>query len=1418
MPVGITRKSPNTMMHICLFSYSTFYLGIMITDLKIKSALKQLFAEFVALVPISDILIELRSRSLMDDNVIAQIKKMPTREDMSKKFIQVLIHHCNHFTFYILCSIIRNHPEQAVQAFGLKLDLLARDLLRDVMEVPIHRYIYVIDSVDAIASNLKMIHGKSGKIIVRGTAGCGKTIALSQAIRKVVQEEGCFNPDGIYWVDIGDINEDRLLQKLLSLYHRLNAGIAITQSPTDLIEVVDCIQYYLHDNIKGACPLFIFDDVRNLSFMDYFTFADKAVVTTHNLDGPIDDSFHQIMVQAAWKFDDIAQFLRLLDKNKSKTTITEQVTGDLIDVSCVLPLNVTLISSSYLDDINRSFKALKMIEYNRLVINKKRNLMSNVQTVIMMTVDCLDSNFKQRLFDLSIFKCVRIPVTMIMLLWRKSFCNTLAILKELEGRYLLTVHKNYQERYFCQINAAVVDFLRMQYNECERGPDICDHKINLHAKLIDSCYWKYGSLWNQHKDDGYFYHYIIEHIIDAKATDTLVRLIDDIEWTETKLRATRAVSSIYLDMKCCETYFQAKRIKYGNAELFHILKQFGQYLNMQNIDLVQFILFFGDETTQIFNKALAIAKARTVEKLSIYSKLRCWYAISEEQNKITAKSFTKRVKSSSPVYACSNPSLSELKFVLCENDGMKSKVTTLIYDKGNSVTNWIKMNVKIKSIKISADGSIIALKYHEPPRLSGLDALYYNTFARNDKGCEDDVNLSNSNMYHKWEIWLADNHERLQFVQYSNADIVDCADCQLEFSPKIAHIAFTIDVRSRKSIIKIWQIYETSAYCKERIVVESNLVSWQQFAVSKSMLLFWTKQNLEENVKYHAATWNKCQIDVWNIEDVYRIWRIRLPRLILKYDYSTTKESVRENKTLLLQNLSYDGLKNALLVQYGCILGYVLLEQNENNTIDVRKEFKNLFRACYKLEYGYKHLSTSYDCQLLLFQSANSEDLLIIKWNYDGIIPSRLIHFQWPIYHVRFIPGMQDLLIYRPHSQDINIIRSDMNIIRSEHYCYNVEKNRNWKSLAIDYNFINQTPILAIILLLDQILTLNIYKGETLEQVSSNRVGGWTNSKPLQEWNICLFQNLHDFIILEKYECNGGCSNSRTSHSMHSHVITQLREVNNPRRVKWETEQTFVAYNLQLWKMNYRKFDHKFIFTWKYDEEQFHYSYGLIISMINYLDGQIVKVFQEYDPLCKRKVLIFEDDHHMLVHSWTHQFGHILKVYRLDNNSIIQQTRKQPSTSHINISKISIPTDGSSINISRPMDLKLASAELGVSNYKILEGAINSINGDYFFVQYGTNYVIYNSNWYIISIGYQGVWMHCNMKLLNVVQCWQGKYILELEDNLIRIYHRKTLQPVQQLCFQLMKRIKKLKLSDDQNLMICNDSRKNYYVLRKIDI
>lgn len=56
------------------------------------------------------------------------------------------------------------------------------------------------------------------------------------------------------------------------------------------------------------------------------------------------------------------------------------------------------------------------------------------------------------------------------------------------------------------------------------------------------------------------------------------------------------------------------------------------------------------------------------------------------------------------------------------------------------------------------------------------------------------------------------------------------------------------------------------------------------------------------------------------------------------------------------------------------------------------------------------------------------------------------------------------------------------------------------------------------------------------------------------------------------------------------------------------------------------------------------YSHGLAIAMISYLDGDLVTLFREHDQLCKRRVLIFDNDQHMVVHHWTHQFTHEFKV------------------------------------------------------------------------------------------------------------------------------------------------------------------------------
>ena len=56
---------------------------------------------------------------------------------------------------------------------------------------------------NTICNQLKRIDQSGGHILVHGISGCGKTIAVCQAVRQVILEENCFKPCGCYWTKIG---------------------------------------------------------------------------------------------------------------------------------------------------------------------------------------------------------------------------------------------------------------------------------------------------------------------------------------------------------------------------------------------------------------------------------------------------------------------------------------------------------------------------------------------------------------------------------------------------------------------------------------------------------------------------------------------------------------------------------------------------------------------------------------------------------------------------------------------------------------------------------------------------------------------------------------------------------------------------------------------------------------------------------------------------------------------------------------------------------------------------------------------------------------------------------------------------------------------------------------------------------------
>ena len=77
--------------------------------------------------------------------------------------------------------------------------------MRGVLETPESHYILRQQFVDTICNYLIKIDGDQdgGHVLVHGLAGSGKTIAVSQAVRYVVQQEQYFAPHGVYWIKIG---------------------------------------------------------------------------------------------------------------------------------------------------------------------------------------------------------------------------------------------------------------------------------------------------------------------------------------------------------------------------------------------------------------------------------------------------------------------------------------------------------------------------------------------------------------------------------------------------------------------------------------------------------------------------------------------------------------------------------------------------------------------------------------------------------------------------------------------------------------------------------------------------------------------------------------------------------------------------------------------------------------------------------------------------------------------------------------------------------------------------------------------------------------------------------------------------------------------------------------------------------------
>ena len=78
------------------------------------------------------------------------------------------------------------------------------DLLRDVPPTPESHYILRHKFINEICNHLREINRNNGHLLIHGMAGSGKTIAISQSVRLLLENEDCFRPYGVYSLKIGN--------------------------------------------------------------------------------------------------------------------------------------------------------------------------------------------------------------------------------------------------------------------------------------------------------------------------------------------------------------------------------------------------------------------------------------------------------------------------------------------------------------------------------------------------------------------------------------------------------------------------------------------------------------------------------------------------------------------------------------------------------------------------------------------------------------------------------------------------------------------------------------------------------------------------------------------------------------------------------------------------------------------------------------------------------------------------------------------------------------------------------------------------------------------------------------------------------------------------------------------------------------
>ncbi|EDV27308.1 uncharacterized protein TRIADDRAFT_52873 [Trichoplax adhaerens] len=378
--------------------------------------------------------------------------------------------------------------------------------------------------------------------------------------------------------------------------------------------------------------------------------------------------------------------------------------------SCIKPLadlNLTSFNSP-------QYHALKMQHDSsgaRLPIGyvaniKVEELIAIQNREVKNRIQSLDLFYQNPFIKLGVFlRATGIPVTLIMVLWQQDFIFSMDILQYLAKVGLLTLSKK-NERNCCNIDEDAFKYVQ----------NIQSYKPDCHSLLLDELELQCHGNWHELPNDGYIYHYLVNHEIAANKFKSVKSLITNLRWLDCKVNAHHNLSVILED-------FVNIRDKISAQDWQEI------------IPFYQFLIRYQGSLAKIRAKyCTRTITADNIERIMTFS--------------------------------CCNPKLGPFRMVVTN---MTDRYTQIVMNVETGTKLFVTSSVCI--VKISSDGKMIAyadnLKLWQVWHIdcnTGMKFITVDGIRDNHQCNEMEFPVSNNSLIASWHnnyisIWKIDQHK-----------------------------------------------------------------------------------------------------------------------------------------------------------------------------------------------------------------------------------------------------------------------------------------------------------------------------------------------------------------------------------------------------------------------------------------------------------------------------------------------------------------------------------------------------------------------------------------------------------------------------------------------------------------------------------